>query len=67
MLNVRLAGDHPIWEIAVHLVVAGDVFDSVYLCCPFSIEMSLMRSGTELSQFLRVFTPTLEILFSSRK
>ena len=32
MLNVRLAGDH--------LAVAGDVFDRVFLCCPFSHEMS---------------------------
>ena len=31
MLNVRLAG-----EIAVHLAVAGDVFDGVFICCPFS-------------------------------
>ena len=41
MLNVRLAGD-----IAVHLAVAGDVFDGVFLCCSFSQEMSWMRSGT---------------------
>ena len=47
MLNVRLAGDHlQVWEIAVHLAVAGDVFDGVFLCCPFSHEMSWMRSGT---------------------
>ena len=39
MLNVRLAGDR---EIAVHLAVAGDVFDCVFLCCPFSHEMSSM-------------------------
>ena len=36
MLNVRLAGDPPVWEIAVSLAVAGDVFDGVFLCCPFS-------------------------------
>ena len=36
MLNVRLAGDHLHWEIPVHLAVAGDVFDGVFLCCPFS-------------------------------
>ena len=34
MLNVRLAG-----EIAVHLAVAGDVFDGVFMCCPFSHEV----------------------------
>ena len=28
------------------------------LCCPFSHEMSRMRSGTELSQFPRLFQPT---------
>ena len=37
MLNVRLAGDHlSVWEKAVHLAVAGDVFDGVFLCYPFS-------------------------------
>ena len=40
------------------LAVAGDVFDGVFLCC-ISHEMSWMRSGTELSQFLRVFLSTL--------
>ena len=40
MLNVR------VWEIAFHLAVAGDVFDALFLCCPFSHEMSWMRSGT---------------------
>ena len=24
------------WEIAVHLAVACDVYDGVFLCCPFS-------------------------------
>ena len=42
-----------------HLAVAGDVFVGVFLCCPFSHEMSLMRYGTRLSQFLRDFLPTL--------
>ena len=46
MLNVRLAGDHLYLKIAFHLAVAGDVFDGVFLCCPFSHEMSWMRSGT---------------------
>ena len=45
MLNVRLAGDH-LCEIAVHLAVAGDGFDGVFLCCPFSQEMFWIRSGT---------------------
>ena len=25
-----------VWETAVHLAVAGGVFDGVFLCCPFS-------------------------------
>ena len=45
LLNVRLAGDH-LDKIAVHLAVAGDVFDGVFLCCPFFHEMSWIRSGT---------------------
>ena len=40
--------------------VASDVFDGVLFCVAFSNEMSLMRSGTELSQVLRIFLPTLE-------
>ena len=28
------------WEIVFHLAVACDVYDSVFLCCPFSHEMS---------------------------
>ena len=36
MLNVKLAGGPPVWETAVHLAVAGGVFDGVFLCCPFS-------------------------------
>ena len=36
----------PVWEVAVHLAVAGDVFDGVFLCCPVSRGMSWMRSGT---------------------
>ena len=32
--------------MAVHLAVAGDVFDDVFfLCCPFSDEMSWMGAG----------------------
>ena len=36
MLIVTLAGDHLYGEIAVYLAVACDVFDEVFLCCPFS-------------------------------
>ena len=42
------------WEIAVHLAVAGGVL----LCFSFSQEMPLMKFSTILSQFLRVFLPT---------
>ena len=47
MLNVRLAGDH-VYEkkLFTWLSVAGDVFDGVFLYCPFSHGMSWMRSGT---------------------
>ena len=45
--------------MAVHLAVFGGVFGGVFLCAVlFSHEMSLMRSGIELSQFLRIFQPT---------
>ena len=27
-------------DVAVHLAVAGAVFDGVFLCCPFTHEMS---------------------------
>ena len=59
MLIVRLAGDHLygkllfIWLSLVmfHLAVIGDIYDGVFSCCPFSHEMSWMRSWTSLSQF----------------
>ena len=44
--------------MAVHLAVAGDVLDGVFFVLSFFPEMSWMRSGTELSQFLRIFLPT---------
>ena len=43
----------------VHLDVAGDAFDGAFLCCPFPHEMSWIGTGTSLSQFQRVFLPTL--------
>ena len=36
MLTVKTSRRPPVWGIAVHLAVAGDVFDGVSLCCPFS-------------------------------
>ena len=42
--------------MAVHLAVAGDVFDGVLFCVVFlSKEMSWMSFRTELSHFLRIF------------
>ena len=52
-------------EIAVHLAVAGGVYDGVFLCCPFSHEMSWMGSWTKLSQFLRDILPTLMFVYLS--
>ena len=49
--------DYPVTTcmvIAVHMAVARDVFDYVFICCPFSHDISWMRSGTCLSQLLRV-------------
>ena len=40
MLIVRLAGDHNIWEIAVHLAVACDVLMASFCAVLFSHEMS---------------------------
>ena len=34
----------PVWEIAIHLAVACDVYDGVFLCYLFSHEVSWMRS-----------------------
>ena len=42
---------------------AGGVYDGVFLHCPFSHEMSWMTSWTLLIQFLRVFLPTLAVLW----
>ena len=61
MFNVRLNFDHLCGK---WLSVAGDVFDGVFLCCLLSHEMSWMRSGTEFSQFLRIFLPTFDIFAS---
>ena len=45
----------PVWEIPVHLAVAGDVFDSVFLCCHFPT-----RFLDEIWDIIEsVFLPTL--------
>ena len=54
MLNVRLAGDH--------LYGKSLFFDGVLFCAVlFSHEMSWIRSGTELGQYLRFY----RLLFSN--
>ena len=63
MLNVRLAGDH-LYEkwlftwlsLVMYLMVS-------YLCCLFPHEMSWMRYGTKLSQFLRNVLPSFKYVF----
>ena len=49
-----------VWKMAVYLAVAGgDIFDGVLFCTIlFPREMSWVRSGAELSQFLRIVLPT---------
>ena len=42
--------------MAVHLAIAGDVFDDVLVCAVFFPEMSWMRSGTHLRIFLSTHT-----------
>ena len=55
MLNDKLAGDHaPVWEIAVYLAVACDVYGSVFLPRDvLDVILNLIES------VLRVFLPTL--------
>ena len=60
LLNVRLAGDHLCVKLEFTWQSLG-VFHGVFLCRPFSHEMSWMRSWTKLSQCLRGFLPTLLI------
>ena len=62
MFNVRLASDHQYGKLLftwLSLVMSLIVSFVLY----FSHEMSYTRSGTELSQFLIVFLPTLRLLF----
>ena len=46
MLNVRIADDHLYGKYLFTWLSLSDVFDGVFLCCPFSHEMSWMRPGT---------------------
>ena len=81
MFNVRLAGDHlygkwlftwlslvmsiTVSYILLYLAVTDDVFTVSYFVLSFSHEMSLMRSGFELSQFLRNVLPTFVNIWAS--
>ena len=68
MFNVRLAGDHLYGKwLFTWLSLVMSVTVSYFVLLFFSQEMSWMRSGTELSQFLRNFLSTLSYLFSSSK
>ena len=42
--RISLFNFFPVWEIAVPQAVACGVYGDVFLCCPFSHEVSLMRS-----------------------
>ena len=62
MFKVRLAGDHLYrkWlftrlSLVISLMVS-------YFVLSFSYELSWMGSGTELSQFLRIFLPTFDLI-----
>ena len=61
MFNVRLAGGHLYGKTAVHLAVAGGVFDGVFLCCPFSPLDVLDETWDVIEQFLRDFLPILGV------
>ena len=47
------------WEIAVHLAVAGDVIDGVFLCCPFFTRDVL----DEILDFIEFVSEGLPIYF----
>ena len=47
-----------IWEMAVNLAVACDVFDGDIFCAVLFPGGVWIRFGIELSQFLRIFLPT---------
>ena len=60
MLNVRLAGDHQYGKLLFTwlLLVMSLMASCLLSFCP---EMSWMRSGTKLSQFLGVFLPSYQL------
>ena len=59
MFYVRLAGDHLYWKLLfTWLSLVMSLIASNFVLSFFH-QMSWMRSGTESSQFLRIFLPTL--------
>ena len=64
MFNVRLAGDHLYGEwMFTWLSLVMSLMMSYFVLFFFPLEMSWMRSGTELNQFLRISLPTFSINF----
>ena len=60
MFNVRLAGDHLYGKsLCTWLSLLMSFMVSYFVIFFFPHEMSWMRSGTELGQFLRPFLPAL--------
>ena len=58
MFNVRLAGDHLYGKWLFSCVSLMMSLMASYFMLSFSHEMSWMRSGTKLSQVMRIFLPT---------
>ena len=52
--------------MAAHLAIAGDVLDGA-LFCAVLFPKTWMRSGTELSQFLRIVLPIFYIKFLTKQ
>ena len=60
VLIVRYKIENGQWERAVHLAVAGDVFDGVSFCVVvLSHKMSLMRSGTAVPEHFPTYSCSL--------
>ena len=57
MLHVRLAGDHLYGKLLFTWLSLVMSLMMSHFVLSFSYEMSLVRSGTELNQFLRVCMP----------
>ena len=58
--------DYPVWDIAVHLAVAGGVYDVFFLCCPFSPRDFLDEILDLIESVSESFLPTLQIIFEKK-